>query len=458
MKRRSDDTTRLLLAYVNIGEAEDHRFYWQQGWRRQPPRWLGPEDQRYRGSFPVLYWEADWQRIVFGQDDSYVDRILRAGFDGVYIDRADTYEDHERTRPQARREMSRFIERLSAHVRVKRPGFLVVVQNAEGLISEPGFLAAVDGLGKEDLFYGYDERPGYSPREETEFAATLLSRARRAGKLILTVDYVTNADTVRVVQQRARALGFIPYFTVRELDRLSATTTSEQPTARGVALRRTPPGQFFALTAPYGALRFNLAADAWRENVDEDEFTESTLTLAASYGLGRRWEIGALLPVARGRFPEVSGTGLGNIGVHLARSWSSADEGRNLLLDVTAALPTDLRSDEFSSAAALQLSLTGERYWSRIGLIGSGSATYAAEGGGLNVEYSAGVGAQASTRLFASVVVGAERSTPRAELSAEYLVTHSLSLAAFAGSDLRGAASAAFYGIAVNCWIWAGTL
>ena len=80
---------------MSIGEAENYRYYWKPGWALIQPPWLLGENPNWSGNFKVRYWEADWQRIIFGADDSYLKKILDAGFDGVYLDLVDVYEHFE---------------------------------------------------------------------------------------------------------------------------------------------------------------------------------------------------------------------------------------------------------------------------------------------------------------------------------------------------------------------------
>ena len=42
-----------------------------------------------------MYWTKSWRDILFGSKDSYLDKILNAGFDGVYLDVVDAYEYFE---------------------------------------------------------------------------------------------------------------------------------------------------------------------------------------------------------------------------------------------------------------------------------------------------------------------------------------------------------------------------
>jgi cysteinyl-tRNA synthetase len=37
----------------------------------------------------------EWQDIIFGDADGYLDRIMNAGFDGVYLDIIDAFEYFE---------------------------------------------------------------------------------------------------------------------------------------------------------------------------------------------------------------------------------------------------------------------------------------------------------------------------------------------------------------------------
>ncbi len=86
---------RLVVSYLSIGEAEDYRYYWQPSWNTQKPGWLDKENPDWTGNYKVRYWDPDWQAILFGNDSSYVKRIIDAGFDGAYLDVVDGYEGYE---------------------------------------------------------------------------------------------------------------------------------------------------------------------------------------------------------------------------------------------------------------------------------------------------------------------------------------------------------------------------
>jgi cysteinyl-tRNA synthetase len=92
---KSNGGQRLVIAYMSIGEAEDYRYYWLDDWSTQPPSWLSEENPEWPGNYKVEYWDEEWQSVIFGNDSSYIKRIIDAGFDGVYLDIIDAFEYFE---------------------------------------------------------------------------------------------------------------------------------------------------------------------------------------------------------------------------------------------------------------------------------------------------------------------------------------------------------------------------
>lgn len=87
--------SRIVLAYMSIGEAENYRYYWRVDWLTNPPQWLGEENPDWPGNYRVEYWDTGWQSVIFGNDSSYTKKIIDAGFDGVYLDIIDAFEYYE---------------------------------------------------------------------------------------------------------------------------------------------------------------------------------------------------------------------------------------------------------------------------------------------------------------------------------------------------------------------------
>ena len=223
---------RVVLAYLSIGEAESYRYYWEQRWAPagQPaeaaPPWLGPTNPAWEGNYKVRYWDDDWQRLI----DRYLDRIIDAGFDGVYLDIIDAYEFFGPGSEAAEREdaaplMASLVERIAGHARERGPDFLVVPQNGPAILDAldreqaDRYLAAIDGIAAEDSFY-FGPLDEDNPLEVQAETLAQPGRFRRTGLLVPAVDYLTDEAKAADFCRRARAEGFVPLPGVRALDRL----------------------------------------------------------------------------------------------------------------------------------------------------------------------------------------------------------------------------------------------
>jgi cysteinyl-tRNA synthetase len=217
---------KTVLAYMSIGEAEDYRFYWQEDWDPdgdgQPdqgaPAWLDVENPDWEGNYKVHYWEPDWQAIIF----RYIDRLLDAGFDGAHLDIIDAYEYYaDQGRAAAAQEMADFVAAVRAYACDRDPDFYILVQNAPELANlVPTYLNSVDGIGQEDIYYGYEDDDVRTPPAVTAEMESHLDLFKNAGKLVLTVDYATTPAHIDDAYAKSLAKGYVPLVTVRDLDQL----------------------------------------------------------------------------------------------------------------------------------------------------------------------------------------------------------------------------------------------
>jgi cysteinyl-tRNA synthetase, unknown class len=236
LQRRADGSRRVVLCYLSIGEAENYRFYWQPGWMRSPPTWLGAENPAWPGNFAVRYWDPGWQRLIvdtappvaptfldrlsqalFPRTKPYLDQIVEAGFDGVYLDRVDAYERAKPLRPSAEGDMITFVTALSRTAKARRLGFLVVPQNGEELLADPRYRAAIDAIAKEDLYYGENGDGVANKPTGIRQSIALLNRLRGDGRPVFTVEYLNDPATQREVADQWRQLGYIGVFAGRGL-------------------------------------------------------------------------------------------------------------------------------------------------------------------------------------------------------------------------------------------------
>ncbi len=250
LKIKPDGSRRIVLAYMSIGEAEQYRFYWQAAWcsRATAPSWVGAVNPSWPGNYPARFWDQEWQHLIVGAPDGYLARIQAQGFDGVYLDRTDVYAEWLKERPKAEQDMIAFLARIAGAARDRDPGFLVVLQNAEELLTHRAVRQLLDGVAKEDLLYG--EAFSDTPNEADAIANARknLQRARADQMPVFAVEYLADADKIAGAREKLLQFGFVPYFAPRLLDRLVPQPGAVQ----------TPPGAQVLpspLTTPSAAAR-----------------------------------------------------------------------------------------------------------------------------------------------------------------------------------------------------------
>lgn len=222
-------SSKIVLSYLSIGEAENYRWYWNNAWDKNndgipdsgAPSWLGPENPEWPGNYKVKYWVPEWQQIIF----KYLDKIMEANFDGVYLDIIDAYEywgpggESGLDRKTAEQEMIDFVKAIANYTRVTKgkKDFLIFPQNGEKLGTHIDYVNIVNGIGKEDVFY-LDNTP--QPESYMNESIRYLNMFKDNGKLVLIIDYPTDPSLINEFYKKARDKGYIPYATVRALNRL----------------------------------------------------------------------------------------------------------------------------------------------------------------------------------------------------------------------------------------------
>lgn len=91
LKTKANGGKRLVISYISIGSAEKYRYYWKKCWGLHHPLWLRKKYDGYEDEFWVKFWKKEWQDIIYGNDNSYIKKILNAEFDGAYLDNVEAY-------------------------------------------------------------------------------------------------------------------------------------------------------------------------------------------------------------------------------------------------------------------------------------------------------------------------------------------------------------------------------
>ncbi|RMD76276.1 MAG: hypothetical protein D6820_12995, partial [Lentisphaerae bacterium] len=212
-------TGNFVLGYFEIGAIEKYRPEWKdvpaelkagavEGW----------PDEQY-----VKYWDERWWPVV----RSRIDQALKAGFDGAYLDMITTYEEIPNSglsSEERARRMVELIARISKYAKAKKPDFKIVPQNCPELYTwsywEPKpnlkYIHAIDGIGLESVFFLPHDKPARQRwcRENRKNALAIL----KAGKLVLGVDYAKKPASIAESYKKQRALGFVPYVSVKALN------------------------------------------------------------------------------------------------------------------------------------------------------------------------------------------------------------------------------------------------
>lgn len=240
LKTKPDGGRRLVISYLSIGEAERYRSYWKREWDAPEtrPQWLGAENPLWPGNYLVTFTDPDWQTIIFGTPESYLDRIIAAGFDGVYLDRSDAFQDPGQIEDEAADAMVRYLSRLSDHARRLNPHFIIIMQNAEELIRFSALRQRLDGISKEDLSFGNDNSSFANTPQMVRESLVHLRRAKKAGLAVFTLEYVSDAEKTAHVRSIAAREGFGLYVTERLLDKIKLDGVA--PSAAAPAARREP--------------------------------------------------------------------------------------------------------------------------------------------------------------------------------------------------------------------------
>lgn len=240
---------KIVIAYIDIGEAESWRDYWEYWWtsptpgkKGNPDFLLAPDPDGWVNNYPVAYWDERWKNIIIYGDNSQLKQIVDDGFDGVYLDwvegylNTDVIAEAQRQKRDPAFEMTKFIGEMRAYARKRNPNFLIIQQNASELGNErKDSLGVIDAIAQEQIWFdGKADTQWADPQAcDVKVPATgdKYSQAHYLGKLklykdenvpIFNCEYACGANAQTAYQQSS-GQGFIPYVSRRPLDRLTDT-------------------------------------------------------------------------------------------------------------------------------------------------------------------------------------------------------------------------------------------
>ena len=232
-------TGKKVLAYLSVGEASRFRYYF----KTMPKDLMERENPKWSGAFKVYYWKPEWKEIIYGEEKSMLDRILKAGFDGVYLDIVDAYQyfgfkenGGNGLRSTSAMDMIQLVSEIATYARMKNGNsFLVFVQNASAIVDPYAFpqgirdnfqevkqwqeryFKAIDAIGVEDLFFRGEKLNNNSFRPDV-YVLKYLERFKEHQKPIFNVEYVQESQLLEQFFRSSKKYGFIPLAAERALD------------------------------------------------------------------------------------------------------------------------------------------------------------------------------------------------------------------------------------------------
>ncbi len=239
----------VVVSYISIGEASDYRDHWQDDWTtytdrdqraagtptENAPAWLGAWNEDWPNSRKVRYWDEGWQNIIFNNEGTgWLDHIIKAGFDGAYLDIVDGYyhwgvevagnagcrEGDPKSEREAAARMIDFISAMSRHARTFNPEFLIIPQNAPFIIDalededhprRDAYLEAISAIACEDIFFRGDKVENNPFKPDSETIDILAANFIDSGKPVLSVDYINESKKIAEFYSAAIEHGFLPY-------------------------------------------------------------------------------------------------------------------------------------------------------------------------------------------------------------------------------------------------------
>ena len=238
LKKKADGSPRVVVSYLSVGESEDYRkeYFSKEYMEEDAPDWLMGENKDWKGNRIIKFCSDGWQKTILGDENgksvynsiesSPLYRLMDLGFDGVYLDRVDVYEEVAKQCPNAEERMVDFIVKLAAHARKRDPHFMVILQNAEDLLKHPRMIKALDAVAKESLFHGWGGGDGSNGAraanaDDIKWSVDRLDLAKKAGRPVFIVDYPSSRAQAAVSVRRIGEQGYIPYIAPKELNKLN---------------------------------------------------------------------------------------------------------------------------------------------------------------------------------------------------------------------------------------------
>jgi cysteinyl-tRNA synthetase len=239
---------RLVIAYIDIGEAESWRYYWKSSWVEPthdewgtPDFLLAPDPDGWVDNFVVAFWDKRWKDIMIYNSDSMLNRAIDDGYDGIYMDWIEGFIDKDVKQAASGAgkdpavEMIQFIREIRKHARSRNPAFLVIAQNAPELATgHAEYFKEIDAIAHEQVFFDGKADTKWDDSDACDIRVPDTGQFSRqyyiqhlkpflAAKLpVFNCEYACGADNVKESYDLSAKEGYVTYVSRRPLDRLTS--------------------------------------------------------------------------------------------------------------------------------------------------------------------------------------------------------------------------------------------
>lgn len=258
-KLRNGRKDRLVLAYIDVGQAESYRVYWEDDWEIGSPEWiLGLDPDGWDENYCVKFWDEEWEEVILTQ----FDELIKAGYDGAYLDWLEIY-DYELLKNTAEdegldpeKELTKFVRIITSHCRKQNPDFLFIAQNASEMGRISGYRNLFDGIAQEAIWFDGTGDPDTTDVEADEstnpqWTAEYIEYLRTWQFFGLPVFHCEYAvEKVDEAFKLGANNGFVTYCSTRPLDELSSTPPNFDAYYRAVDVFHEGEYRPFYLYAP----------------------------------------------------------------------------------------------------------------------------------------------------------------------------------------------------------------
>jgi len=119
-----------------------------------------------------------------------------------------------------RGEMRNFIKEISSYAKSSKPGFIIIPQNGQALLTKNGnadghikteYINAIGATGRENLFYGYQEDDKATPASAKEYMLKLCRLCKEHNIEVLVTDYCSTPNKVDTSYYLNESEGFISF-------------------------------------------------------------------------------------------------------------------------------------------------------------------------------------------------------------------------------------------------------